>query len=92
MDFLTKLFGDLAGSFGKDGMMSGLMDMLGSEGMSNLMKGGTALYGGMQAGDMMDFNKSMATKADARQDTLMGNLEEDRARDKNLDFDFNYTS
>ena len=78
--------------FSKGGAMSGVMDMIGGEGFANLIKGGSALYGGMQAGDMMDFNQTMATKADARQDVLMGNLEEDRQRDKNLDFGYKYTS
>lgn len=73
-DMLSKLLG------------SDFMKLLGSEGFGNLIKGGTALYGGMQAGDMMDFQKSLANKSEARTETLFQQDQEDRERNKNLDF------
>lgn len=86
MEGLMKLFEGILGSFGKDGAMSGIMDTLGSKGMANLIQGGSALYGGMKAGDMMDFNQTMATKAAGHQDTLMANSQEDREKLAKLDF------
>ena len=76
---ITKLLGE---NFGKDG----LMGILGSEGFANLIKGGTSLYNGMQMGDMLDFQKGLATKADQRTDTLFQQDQEDRDALKNLDF------
>lgn len=105
MEFLSKLLGDIfgsAGTAGANGVMqgategllgsSGFMDMLGGDAFKNLTQGLTAGYGAMKAGDQMDFNQSMATKADGRQDVLMANLEEDREKDANRNFDFNYTA
>jgi hypothetical protein len=65
---------------------SSLMKMLGSEGMANLIKGGTSLFNGMQMGDMLDFQKNLATKADQRTDTLFQQDQKDRQALNDLEF------
>ena len=62
------------------------MGALGSEGFANLIKGGTSLYNGMQMGDMLDFQKNLATKADQRTDTLFQQDQEDRKAMNDLEF------
>lgn len=69
--------------FGKN---SNLMDILGSEGFSNMIQGVTAFHQGNKMGDMMDFQKGLATNAEDRTDTLFKQDQEDRERNKNLDF------
>lgn len=73
----------LKGLFSGEG---GLGNFLGSEMFGNLIKGGSALMGGMQAGDMMDFQKDLMGNAENRTNTLFEQDQEDRERDKNLDF------
>ena len=72
--------------FGEGFKDMGIMDMLGSEGMKNIITGGTALMNGMQTGDMLDFQKGLATKADARTDKLFAQDQEDKEALNNLDF------
>jgi len=75
---MENLLGSLMKLFGNN---SDFMKMLGSEGFKNLIAGGTALYQGSQMGDMLDFQKSLATKADQRTEALFQNdLEKDRNR------------
>ena len=61
------IMSSLSSLFGPD---SQLMKILGSEGMANLITGGSALMEGLQTGDMLDFQKNLATKADARTEGL----------------------
>ncbi len=74
--------------FGKgfDFGQEGIMGMLGSEGFSSLLKGGADLMTGLQTGDMLDFQKDLASKADARTDTLFNQDQEDREYRQNLNF------
>ena len=81
MDALLKaLFGNgfdfAANGFGE----KGIMGMLGSEGFSNLLSGGSSLMQGLQTGDLLDFQKDLATKADARSAAL---FKEDSKATKN---------
>jgi len=69
----------LTSLFGKN---SSLMEMLGSEGMKNLISGGTALMNGLQAGDMLDFQKNLAKKQDARTDALFNDTMDSRNNQK----------
>ena len=78
---MSSLFGQ-GSSFGADG----LMGILGSEGFANLLKGGASLMSGMQMGDMLDFQKDLASKADARTNILFNQDQQDRDAAKNLDF------
>ena len=68
------------------GPNSDLMSMLGSEGMKNLISGGTALWQGMETKDMLDFQKGLAQNAQAKTDTLFQQDQEDRQRRKDLNF------
>ena len=77
------LMSALSSLFGAD---SGLMKILGSEGMKNLIAGGSALYSASQTGDMLDFQKGLATKADARTDKLFQQDQEDRDALNDLEF------
>jgi len=83
---LTKIFD----SFGADGANGGFMDFLGSDLAKNALAGGLAFNQNHELGDMMDFNKTMATRADARTqsifDTEMQNNKEDRDIIKGIDF------
>ena len=69
-EFLTKLFGSAAGEGikGVTGILGsqGFMDLLGSEGFKNLLEGGSGLMQANMLGDSLDFQKDLATKADAR--------------------------
>jgi len=56
MEGLLKLFGP----------DSPLMSILGSEGMKNIITGGLGLKNGLEMGDMLDFQKNLAVKADTR--------------------------
>lgn len=85
--------GDLLGSLGKllgitgaNGGPAGLGDILGSDVFKNLFAGGMALKDSFQTDDMMDFSKSLATKQDARTQTLFDQDQEDREKLQNLDF------
>ncbi len=74
---MSTLFGEgfnLADSFGKEGIMG----MLGSEGTKNLFSGVTGLMDVNQTGDLMDFQKKFAKKADARTERSLAMDEEDR--------------
>lgn len=65
---------------------SDFMKMLGSEGFGNLIKGVGAGANILQTGDMMDFQKGLANKSEMRTDTMFQQDQEDRERNKNLDF------
>ena len=83
MDALTKLMTSL---FGAEAMKGGLGGILGSESMGNLIKGGTSLYNANQMGDSLDFQKDLATNAEARTDLLFDQDQETRERRQNLKF------
>ena len=78
---LSALFGK-SFDFGKEGIMG----MLGSEEMKNLISGGMGLYQANQTGDMLDFQKNMATKADARTQTLFDQDQDEQEALNNLNF------
>ena len=79
--------GDLLGSLGSlFGAESPIMKMLGGEGMKNLIAGGTGLYQASQTGDMLDFQKGLATNAEARTQTQFDNSQKDREFMQGLDF------
>ncbi len=80
-NILSALFGK-----GFDFNKEGLMGILGSEGFANLLKGGTSLYNGMKMGDMLDFQKNLAQKAEGRTNRLFQNDMEDRDALKNIQF------
>ena len=63
--------------FGPD---SAIMKILGSEGMSNLITGGSALWEGLKTGEMMDFQMDQATKAGER---TQGMYDESMAKSAN---------
>ncbi len=77
------LLDSMAQLFGPD---SEFMKMIGSEGMKNLIAGGTGLMQGMQVNDMLDFQKGLATDAAAKTDVLFQQDQEDRQKNKDLNF------
>ncbi len=82
MDTLvSSLFGE-GFDFGKEGIMG----MLGSEGFKNLLAGGKSLYDANQTGNMLDFQKGLATKADARTEKLFQRDEQEQEALNNLNF------
>jgi len=66
--------------------LDSLMNLIGSDGFKNIMQGGLGLYQGIQNKDMLDFQKQLATKTDARNDVLFQNQQDDRERNQNLKF------
>ncbi len=78
---VSSLFGE-GFDFGKEG----LMGMLGGEGFKNLLSGGTGLYKAGQAGDMLDFQKGLATKAETRTDKLFQQDQDEQEALNNLNF------
>lgn len=86
---MNELFGSLGkllGITGANGGPAGFADILGSDVFKNLLGGGLAVKGIMDTNEMMDFNKDLATKADARTQTLFQQDQEDRNALKSLDF------
>jgi len=82
MDGLLKsLFGE-SFKMGSDGIMG----MLGNEGVSNLIKGIGTGMNMFQTGDMMDFQKGLANKADARTQGLYDRDQREQDALNNLDF------
>ena len=74
------------GSGGLDFGKQGIMGTLGSEGFSNLLKGGMSIYNGMQMGDMLDFQKGMAKNADRRTESLFQQDKREQEALNNLNF------
>jgi len=82
MDF-GKLLSGITDLFGKEG---GLGDILGSQGFKNIMGGGMSIWDRMQAGDLMDFQKDMWKRNEARSaDLFQREKQEEEARHA-LDF------
>jgi len=82
MEGIGKLLTDLVGKMG----FKNVGDLLGSDMMKNIVSGGMALNNSMQMGDMMDFQKDLATNADNRTQTLFDQDQETAERRRNLDF------
>ena len=77
------IMSSLTSLFGPD---SPLMNILGSEGMKNLITGGLGLKNGLEMGDMLDFQKNLAVKADARTEQIFDrDMEKDELRSKAFD-------
>lgn len=76
MDMLSSLFSG----------EGGIGEFLNSEMFGNLIKGGSALYSGMQAGDMMDFSQNLMGKQDARAETLFQDDQEQLAMNRDNTF------
>ena len=72
MDFLSSLFGK--GSF------------LGSDAFKNMAGLGTNVWQGMQMGDMMDYQKNMATQSMNMQQQAFDMNKEDRQKAEDLDW------
>lgn len=87
MEGILSLFGNTAA---QSGVMQNLMKLLGNEGFAKLLGAGIQGYGAYKTGNMLDFQKNLMKKADQRQDILFAQDQEDRQRNKNLDFDYNY--
>jgi hypothetical protein len=84
MDF-TKLLGSL-GNLDLSKMLGGVTDMFGNEGFKNLLGGGLGIYNAMQAGDLMDFQKDMMGRNEARSADVFQREKEDEEARKALDF------
>jgi len=82
MDALSGMMTDLLG----EGGMSKMMEFMGGDVMKNMIAGGTALSNSMQTGDLMDFQKGLATNADNRTQTMFDQDQETAERRRNLDF------
>ncbi len=79
---MTKMFD----SFGPDGAGGGIMDFLGSDLAKNALSGGLAWNQSNQMGDMMDFNKTMATNADNRNQSAFDyDMARTKKHDENVD-------
>jgi|LGOV01.1.fsa_nt_gb hypothetical protein len=82
---LGSLMGQLGNLLGKDAL-KGIVDFMGSEGFSSLVKGGTDLYAANKTGDYLDFQKDLALKDEARNQTLFDNDQADRTARQNIDW------
>jgi hypothetical protein len=77
MDGLLKALFGSGFDFGKQGVMGAL----GSEQFTNLLNAGTSLYNGVQMGDYLDFQKSLASSAENRNQKLFDrDMEKDDLR------------
>ena len=75
MEWLNKLLSSI-----------GIEGGLGGDMFKNLVGMGTDIWKGLQAGDMMDFNKDMANKSMGMQEDVFAMNKEDREKNENLDF------
>ena len=83
MGALSSLFKDLGlgDLLGENGMLN-----IGGDGMKNLFGMGTDIWQGMQAGDMMDFNKTMAQQSMDMQTTAFDKNLENAEKKEDLNF------
>ncbi len=79
---LGGLMTDFLGKMGFDN----IGDLLGSDMFKNMVQGGSALWQAGNAKDALNFQKGAYNDARADQNILMDDYQEDRDRNKNLDF------
>ena len=78
---IQSLFGE-GMSLGKDGIMG----ILGSDQMANIVKGITSWQSGQQMGDMLNMQKDLAYKAEGRTEQLFQDDQEARKRRRDINF------
>ena len=67
-------------------MWEQLLGFLGKQGIGDLLKTGVSLYSANQAGNQMDFNNSIATDNQRKNNILFDQQQADREALQNIDF------